>query len=342
MNKRRILIIGGAGYIGSNTCIDILNQKNSVTIIDNLSNSTLDSLRRVQRITKKKINFHKGDICNYSFLKSILKSQEFDAIINFSGLKSVGESIKNPISYYDNNVLGTINLLKAMKETNVKNFVFSSSATVYGIPDTLPICEAAPRSATNPYGQSKLIIERILEDIAISDPSWNIACLRYFNPVGAHISGLIGEDPQDIPNNIMPYISQVAVGKRNKLQIFGSDYPTADGTGVRDYIHVTDLAKGHVAALDYLFTNEQAGFSAFNLGRGEGVSVLQLVKAFEQASGCKIPYEFVERRPGDVAACYADPTLANIKLSWKAELGVREMCEDAWRWQKNNPNGYRQ
>ena len=336
----KILVTGGAGYIGSNTCIELLENGFDVTVIDNFSNSSLESLQRVERISGKKITVQKGDICDFSFLEQVISNNEFDAVIHFAGLKAVGESVVEPIKYYENNVTGTISLIKAMDNANIKNLIFSSSATVYGIPEILPIHEAVTRSATNPYGQSKLMIEYMLEDLAISDFKWNIVSLRYFNPVGAHKSGLIGEDPKDIPGNIMPYISQVAIGKREKLNIFGSDYPTVDGTGIRDYIHVTDLAKGHLSALNYIFLHEQVGFLPFNLGRGEGISVLELLKEFQDVSGRSIPYQMVDKRPGDVAECYADPTRANKYLGWKAKLGVKEMCEDAWRWQKNNPNGY--
>ena len=338
----KILITGGLGYISSNSIIELLKNDFEIIVIDNLSNCTIEILSRLKELTSGRIEFHEMDIRNNSELDSFFSAQEISSVIHYAGLKSVSESTKSPIKYYDNNVSGTISLLNSMVKADVKNLVFSSSATVYGVPNKLPISESEPRSTTNPYGRSKLMVEQILEDLAIADPSWNIACLRYFNPVGAHKSGLIGEDPKGTPNNIMPYISQVAIGKKEKLRVFGNDYPTIDGTGVRDFIHVTDLAKGHVAALKYLFSNEKVGFCPFNLGRGEGISVLQLVNAFEQASGRTIPYEFVDRRPGDVAECYADPTLANTKLDWKAELGIKEMCEDAWRWQKNNPNGYRQ
>lgn len=341
MLRSSVMVTGGAGYIGSHTCLELLNAGFNVTVIDNLSNSSITSLNRAKKISGKKIDFIEGDIRDSTLLKEIFKDKNFQSVIHFAGLKSVSESSLFPIKYYENNVAGTVTLVKEMAAAGIKKFIFSSSATVYGKTNSLPIRESTSTITTNPYGQSKLFIEKILADIVSSDPDWKIVNLRYFNPVGAHSSGLIGEDPKGIPNNLMPYISQVAVGKRDILKIFGKDYPTVDGTGVRDYIHVTDLAKGHVAALNFLSSNENVGFCPFNLGRGEGVSVLELVKAFEQASGCKIPYEFVDRRPGDVAECYADPTLANTKLGWKAELGIKEMCEDAWRWQKNNPNGYR-
>lgn len=335
-----VLIIGGAGYIGSHTCLELLCSGFDISVIDNFSNSSIESIRRVEKIAKKKVSLYEGDIRDSCFLENVFSKNKIDAVVHFAGLKSVGDSVSKPIDYYDNNVTGTIDLLKTMNRYNVKNFVFSSSATVYGQPDVLPLKEDSSRSATNPYGQSKLMVEYILEDIAASDLQWKIVCLRYFNPVGAHSSGLIGEDPRDTPNNLMPYISQVASGKRVKVNVFGNDYPTADGTGVRDYIHVVDLAKGHLAALKYISSNNNIGFSPFNLGRGKGISVLQLIEAFRQASGCDIPFEFVERRPGDVAECYAAPDHANQKLNWKAELSLTRMCEDAWRWQKNNPNGY--
>lgn len=336
-----ILVTGGSGFIGSHTCLELMRAGFNVSVVDNFSNSVGESLERVEKISGKKISLYEVDIRNKDSLQDIFKENDFSAVIHFAGLKAVGESVSYPVEYYQNNVAGTLNLLEVMSKNNVKKLVFSSSATVYGDPESLPIKENASRSATNPYGQSKLMIEHILEDLARADPDWKIVCLRYFNPVGADSSGMIGEDPQDIPNNLMPYISQVAVGKREKLSIFGNDYPTVDGTGVRDYIHVTDLAKGHLAALDYLYSGQAEGFSPFNLGRGQGVSVLQLVNAFEKASGKKVPYEIVERRPGDVAACYADSQRANQVLGWKAHLGVEEMCKDAWRWQETNPTGYR-
>lgn len=341
MHSRRILVTGGAGYIGSNACIEILKKNHSVAIIDNFFNSSKIALNNVKAISQKNISFYEGDICDLSFLDRVFEENKFDSVIHFAGLKSVSDSVVDPLSYYENNVVGTINLLKIMDRKNVKKIVFSSSATVYGNPEILPIKETALRKATNPYGQSKLMIENVLEDLAVADPEWKIVCLRYFNPVGAHSSGMIGEDPKGIPNNLMPYISQVAVGKRKKLSIFGDDYPTVDGTGVRDYIHVTDLAKGHLAALNYLHSEQAEGFSPFNLGRGQGISVLQLVNAFEKVSGKKVPYEIVDRRPGDVATCYADPQRANQILEWKAHLGVEKMCEDTWRWQEKNPTGYK-
>lgn len=335
-----IFITGGAGYIGSHTCVTLLEAGCSVTVFDNLANSSTEALRRVEELTGKKINFIKGDICNAAHLTEALSSSNYDAVIHFAGLKAVGESVVKPLLYYQNNLVGTLNLLNAMQQQQIFNLVFSSSATVYGDPGTLPIKESAARYATNPYGRSKLMIEHMLEDVAVAEPRWNICSLRYFNPVGAHSSGLIGEDPNGIPNNLMPFISQVAVGRREKLSIFGSDYQTVDGTGVRDYIHVVDLSEGHLAALDYLLDNEGVGFMPVNLGTGQGVSVLQMLSAFEDASGVVVPYEIADRRPGDIAACYADATKASTLLGWQAKYEVKHMCEDSWRWQSANPNGY--
>jgi UDP-glucose 4-epimerase len=337
--QKKILVTGGSGYIGSHTLLELLPFYD-VVVIDNLSNSSKESLNLVEHISGNQIEFVEGDICDTVLLNSLFSKYKFDAVIHFAGLKAVGESVSLPLKYYENNVVGSVHLLNAMKKSGVKNLVFSSSATVYGVPDVLPLTEQMPRSAMNPYGQTKLMIENILIDLAHSDSDWNIVNLRYFNPVGAHKSGIIGEDPQGMPNNLMPFISQVAVGARDSLNIFGDDYETVDGTGVRDYIHVVDLAKGHLAALDYLFAQRSIGFEAFNLGTGNGNSVLEMVKAFEQFNNVKVPYNLIERRPGDVAACYADATKANQRLNWKAELGLKEMCEDTWRWQSNNPNGY--
>ncbi|GGC99782.1 UDP-glucose 4-epimerase GalE [Vreelandella lutescens] len=335
-----VFVTGGAGYIGSHTCLELLLNGWNVTVFDNFSNSCSQSLDRVEKITNRKISLIEGDVRNTHDLTLAIKSSAADAVIHFAGLKSVGESNAFPVRYYDNNVTGTISLLKAMVANELKKLVFSSSATVYGTPEKLPIPEVAPTSTTNPYGQSKLMVEKILSDVAKSDDNWKIANLRYFNPAGADESGLIGENPKDIPNNIMPYISQVAVGKLRELSVFGGDYDTHDGTGVRDYIHVSDLAKGHLSALKYISNNEAADFCSFNLGTGKGVSVLELVKAFEKASGKSIPFDIVARRQGDVAACYADPTKANKVLGWKAELDIERICQDAWRWQVNNPTGY--
>ncbi|WP_425054913.1 UDP-glucose 4-epimerase GalE [Pseudomonas abyssi] len=335
----RILVTGGAGYIGTHTCIQLLSAGYQLLVLDNFSNSSPVALRRVQAITGIDVPCIEGDINDAALLDRLFEQHAIDAVIHFAGLKAVGESVAQPLRYYHNNVSGTVTLCQAMQRAGVFNLVFSSSATVYGDPATLPIREDFPTSATNPYGRSKLIIEEILGDLYTSDPRWNVALLRYFNPVGAHPSGLIGEDPSDIPNNLMPYIAQVAVGRREKLSVFGSDYPTVDGTGVRDYIHVMDLADGHVRALAWL--QRGLGIKAFNLGTGRGYSVLEMLKAFEQACGKTLAYELVARRPGDVASCYADPTLAEQELGWKATLGIEAMCADGWRWQSQSPEGYR-
>ena len=336
---KNILVTGGAGYIGSHTCMELLNSNYQVTVIDNLSNSSYESLSRVQQLTGKKLEFHKEDLLNSKALHEIVSKGNFEAIIHFAALKAVGESTKIPLRYYQNNIIGTLNLLDAMDKTRIKNFVFSSSATVYGDPHKVPITEEFPLSATNPYGRTKLMMEDILRDMGAAKERMNIVLLRYFNPVGAHESGEIGEDPNDIPNNLLPYISQVAVGRLEELSVFGNDYPTVDGTGVRDYIHVVDLALGHLKAIEIL--DKEPGVVAFNLGTGKGYSVLEIVEAFSKSCGRPIPYRLVERRPGDVAACYADPKKANRELNWKASRGLDEMCQDAWRWQSNNPNGYR-
>ncbi|MGI2028361.1 UDP-glucose 4-epimerase GalE [Endozoicomonas acroporae] len=337
MNKK-ILVTGGAGYIGSHTCVELLNGGYEIIVLDNLSNSSEESLKRVQEITGKTLEFVKGDIRDYELLNSLFSNHEISSVIHFAGLKAVGESVSMPLAYYDNNVHGTLVLLEAMKQAKVKTLVFSSSATVYGDPASLPISEDFPTSATNPYGRSKLMIEEILQDLQVSDNSWRIALLRYFNPVGAHPSGRIGEDPNDIPNNLMPYISQVAIGKLDKLSVFGNDYPTHDGTGVRDYIHVVDLSIGHVRAIEKLQKTE--GIHAWNLGVGTGYSVLEMVAAFEQASQQPVPYQIAPRRSGDIAACYANPDKALSELGWKAEKGLEDMVSDSWRWQSANPNGY--
>lgn len=333
-----ILVTGGAGYIGSHTCVELLNENHEIIIVDNLSNSKIESVKRVEEITGKKIKFYEIDILDKYKLNEVFTRHKIDVVIHFAGLKAVGESVAKPLEYYHNNVAGTISLCEVMKQNNVKSIVFSSSATVYGDPMSVPITEDFPVQATNPYGRTKLMIEKILKDIYISDKSWNIILLRYFNPVGAHTSGKIGEDPNGIPNNLMPFISQIAVGKREKLNVFGNDYPTKDGTGVRDYIHVVDLAIGHVKSLKKIEDN--TGLKIYNLGTGNGYSVLEVIKAFEIASNKSIPYKIVGRRPGDIAECYADPSLAEAELNWKAELGIKEMCADAWRWQSNNPDGY--
>jgi len=334
----KILVTGGAGYIGSHTCIELLNEGHEVVVVDNLSNSKEESLRRVQELTGKSLSFHKVDLRDKAALNAVFNDAAIDSVIHFAGLKAVGESVSIPLSYYDNNITGTLVLCEVMAANGVKNIVFSSSATVYGDPATVPITEDFPLSATNPYGRSKLFVEDILSDIHVSDNSWNVALLRYFNPVGAHVSGRIGEDPNDIPNNLMPYVSQVAIGKLESLSVFGDDYPTPDGTGVRDYIHVVDLALGHVKALEKLTTNP--GVVIYNLGTGNGYSVLDMVKAFEKASGKTVSYKLVARRSGDIAVCYANPAKAKQDIGWEATRGIEEMCNDAWRWQSDNPNGY--
>lgn len=336
-----ILVTGGAGYIGSHTCLKFIKKRSEITVLDNLSNSSSTSLDRSSSLAATSIRFIQADILDSSALADIFAKHSFDAVIHFAGLKAVGESVIDPLRYYRNNVAGTLNLLQVMQAAKVKTLVFSSSATVYGNPQSLPLTEEAPVKPTNPYGQSKAMVEQILADLCASDPEWRVACLRYFNPVGAHSSGLIGEDPSGIPNNLMPFISQVATGRRDRLSVFGNDYDTPDGTGVRDYIHVMDLAQGHLAALDYLVAQPSGKLLTVNLGTGHGISVLEMVEAFEKASGQSIPYQIVERRPGDVASCYADPSLAERLLGWKAELGVEAMCADTWRWQSNNPQGYR-
>lgn len=336
--SKTILVTGAAGFIGSHTCVELLQNGFNVVALDNLCNSSRKSLDRVSKITGKDLPLQEADIRDRAALDAILSAQKIDAVIHFAGLKAVGESVEKPLYYFDNNVGGTINLLEALAAANVKNFVFSSSATVYGDPEVLPLVESARLSVTNPYGRSKLMVEQILGDLEKADPSWRIGVLRYFNPVGAHESGLIGEDPRGIPNNLMPFIAQVAVGRRERLSVFGNDYPTTDGTGVRDYIHVVDLAKGHVAALNRLFAHD-GGFTV-NLGTGQGYSVLETIRAFEAASGRPVPYQIVPRRPGDIASCYASPVKAKELLGWEAGKGMREMCEDHWRWQEGNPEGF--
>ncbi len=335
----KVLVTGGAGYIGSHTCIELLAAGYDVVVVDNLSNSHPEALQRVEEIAGRSVAFYQVDICDKTALTSVFNGNGIEAVIHFAGLKSVGESVAKPGLYYHNNVNGTLVLTEVMAEQGVFNLVFSSSATVYGDPATVPINESFPLSATNPYGRSKLMIEEILRDLNVSDSRWNAMLLRYFNPVGAHKSGRIGEDPNGIPNNLMPYITQVAVGKLDKLSVFGNDYPTVDGTGVRDYIHVVDLALGHIKALEKLAENP--GAVAYNLGTGTGYSVLQMIAAFEKASGKPVPYQIVERRPGDVASCYAAPDFAAEQLNWRATRGVEEMAEDSWRWQSQNPNGYK-
>ena len=333
-----VLVSGGMGYIGSHTTVELLNQGYEVIIVDDLSNSKEVVLDRIEKITGKLPKFYKINILNEKDLEVVFKENKIDSVIHFAAFKAVGESVAMPIEYYHNNLTTTLVMLKLMKAYNVKNFVFSSSATVYGDAKIIPITEESPLSTTNPYGATKLMIEDILRDVYKADNSMNIAILRYFNPVGAHKSGTIGEDPSGIPNNLMPYITKVAIGELKELSVFGNDYNTPDGTGVRDYIHVVDLAKGHIKALEKLDT--KSGLITYNLGTGNGYSVLDLVKAFSKASGREIPYKIVDRRPGDIAKCYADPKKANIELGWIAEKSIEEMCEDSWKWQSNNPKGY--
>ena len=338
-NSKKILITGGAGYIGSHTLVELSENGYKFIVYDNLSNSSKEAIKRVEQIIQKPIDFIKGDIRDKEKLETVFSKYDIVSVIHFAGLKAVGESVEKPLKYYDNNVGGTLSVLKVMQKFECKSIVFSSSATVYGDPATTPIKEDFPTgTTTNPYGRSKYFIEEILKDLYKSDNSLNIAILRYFNPVGAHKSGLIGEDPNGIPNNLMPYISQVAVGKLKYLNIFGDDYDTADGTGVRDYIHVVDLAKAHVKALEYLQKNK--GLLIANIGTGRGYSVLEMVKAYEKASGKKIPYKIIQRRVGDIAKCFTDPAFANNALNWKATKNINEMCQDSWNWQRKNPNGY--
>ena len=336
--KKMVLVTGGAGYIGSHTCVELGEAGYDFVVYDNLSNASQESLNRIEKLTGKKVNFINGDIRDKALLQEVFDKYKIDSVIHFAGLKAVGESVEKPLQYYDNNVYGTVALCEVMQKNNCKKIIFSSSATVYGDPKTTPIKEDFPLSATNPYGRSKLFIEEILRDLYVCDNQWKVILLRYFNPVGAHKSGLIGEDPSGIPNNLMPYIAQVAVGKRESLNIFGDDYNTHDGTGVRDYIHVVDLAKGHVKALQKISNIDDV--LAVNVGTGKGYSVLDMVKAFEKASATKVSYNIVPRRPGDIAKCYADSTYAKEVLDWEAVYDINEMCEDSWRWQKNNPNGY--
>ncbi|MGE5622740.1 MAG: UDP-glucose 4-epimerase GalE [Bacillota bacterium] len=341
MNTHKtILVTGASGYIGSHTCVELLSAGYSVVALDNLCNSSPEALKRVEKITGRLIPFYEADVRDRVTLNALLRTHRIDAAIHFAGLKAVGESVAQPLTYFENNVGGTVTLLQALNDAGVKRFLFSSSATVYGDPETVPIKETAKLSATNPYGRSKLMVEQVLEDLGNADKSWAIGSLRYFNPAGAHPSGLIGEDPRGVPNNLVPFIAQVAIGRREQLAVFGNDYPTPDGTGVRDYIHVVDLAHGHVAALAELFRSGH-GFT-LNLGTGCGYSVLEVVRAFEMASGRPVPYRFVERRPGDIAVCYADPTRAREVLDWHARKGLEEMCVDHWRWQSMNPNGFGQ
>lgn len=339
VNIMTILVTGGTGYIGSHTVVELQSAGYDVVVMDNLSNSSMKVLDRIEAITGKKVPFYEADIRNREDLEKIFSNEKIDAVIHFAGLKAVGESVQKPWEYYENNISGTLTLLDEMKKHNVKNIIFSSSATVYGNPAIIPITEECPKGVcTNPYGWTKHMLEQILTDIQKADNEWNVVLLRYFNPIGAHKSGTMGENPNGIPNNLMPYITQVAVGKLDHLNVFGDDYDTPDGTGVRDYIHVVDLAKGHVKALKKL--EPGTGLSLYNLGTGVGYSVLDIVKNFEEANGVKIPYVIAPRRAGDIATCYSDASKAEKELGWKAENGIREMCEDSWRWQKNNPNGY--
>jgi len=334
----KVLVTGGAGYIGTHTCVELLAAGHAVTIVDNLSNSSPLALERVRAISGKALRFEQQDLRDAAALDRIFGSDTFDAVVHFAGLKAVGESVAEPLLYYENNISSTLRLLECMGRADVRRLVFSSSATVYGDPASVPIREDFPLSASNPYGQTKLFIEQILRDVQRSDGRWDITLLRYFNPVGAHPSGLIGEDPAGIPNNLMPYVSQVAVGRLERLNVWGNDYPTPDGTGVRDYIHVVDLARGHLAALQ---TESGPGVRSYNLGTGRGYSVLEMIAAFEKASARPVPYRIGARRPGDVASCYADASLAQRELGWSAVLGVDAMCQDAWRWQSGNPEGYK-
>ena len=333
-----VLLTGGAGYIGSHTAVELIASGYQVAVADNFCSSSPVVLERLESITGTKIICEQGDIRDSDFLVKIFAKHQIDAVVHFAGLKAVGESCEKPLAYFDNNISGTISLLQVMREAGCNNLVFSSSATVYGDPDKCPITEDAALRVTNPYGRTKLVMEQLINDVCDCHADFKAAILRYFNPVGAHSSGLIGEDPNDIPNNLLPFVSQVAVGRREQLQVFGDDYPTPDGTGVRDYIHVVDLARAHVAAVDYLLREQQS--LTVNLGTGKGISVLEMVQAFEKASGRKVPYKIAPRRAGDIAACYADPSLANKLLGWQAEYGVDEMCADAWRWQSQNPNGF--
>ena len=333
-----ILVTGGAGYIGSHTCVELLNGGHELVVADNLVNSSPEALNRVKAITGRDFSFYQIDVCDRLALTSLFRKHRIESVIHFAGLKAVGESVSAPLAYYRNNLDSTISLCEAMREFQVRRLVFSSSATVYGVPASVPITEDFPRSCTNPYGWTKYMIEQILRDLSGAEPDWSIMLLRYFNPIGAHPSGLIGEDPAGIPNNLVPYIAQVAIGRRPVLHVFGRDYPTPDGTGIRDYIHVVDLAIGHCRAIEYV--QDHKGAEAVNLGTGRGYSVLETVRAYEKASGRKIPCQFDPRRAGDVAACYADPRKARELLGWQAERSLDDMCEDSWRWQLKNPNGY--
>ena len=335
----RILVTGGAGYIGSHTCVELLNAGYEVVVVDNLYNSSEKALDRVEQITGKNITFYNADIRDKEAMDAIFEKEGVEAVIHFAGLKAVGESVSKPTEYYDNNINGTLNLVNSMKKYGVKNIIFSSSATVYGDPAFIPITEECPKGiCTNPYGWTKWMLEQILTDVHTSDPEWNVILLRYFNPIGAHKSGMIGEDPKGIPNNLLPYIAQVAIGKREFLGVFGNDYDTPDGTGVRDYIHVVDLADGHVKALKKLDKN--GGVYVYNLGTGNGYSVMEVLHAFEKACGHELPYKIMPRRAGDIAMCYCAPEKAKAELGWEAQYGIEEMCQDSWRWQSQNPDGY--
>lgn len=335
-----ILVTGGAGYIGSHTCVELLNNGYDIVVVDNLSNSSIESLNRVKEITGKQFKFYEEDLLNRDAVEKIFEENDIKAVIHFAGLKAVGESVAKPLMYYHNNITSTVILCDVMQQHGVKKMIFSSSATVYGAPEMSPIIEEFPLSATNPYGQTKLMIEQMMRDLVQADSDWSITLLRYFNPFGAHESGRIGEDPNGIPNNLMPYVTQVAVGKLEKLSVFGNDYPTEDGTCIRDYIHVVDLANGHVKALEKVL--HTTGVEAYNLGTGTGYSVLEMVHAFEKVCGSKIPYEITARRPGDVAVCFADASKAKRELGWEAKRGLEEMCIDSWKWQFNNKNGYKE
>lgn len=333
-----VLVTGGTGYIGSHTCVELLLAGYDLVLVDNLLNSKFEVLKRVEKITGKTFRFYQIDLLEQKKLEQVFAENQIEVVVHFAGLKAVGEAVEKPLLYYRNNVMGTLNLCDVMQKYGVKKIVFSSSATVYGLPDLVPITEDFPLKAVNPYGRTKLMIEEILRDLFNADFKWNIAILRYFNPIGAHESGLIGEDPRGIPNNLMPYLTQVAVGKREKLYVFGNDYDTCDGTGVRDYLHVVDLAKGHLKALERITMRK--GLGIYNLGTGRGYSVLEVIRCFERVTGKRIPYEITKRRLGDISQCYADPTKARCELGWKAKKGLEEMCRDSWYWQKNNPYGY--
>ena len=334
----QVLVTGGAGYIGSHTCVQLLEAGYEVTVVDNLSNSSKEAICRIEKITGKKVKFYEEDLLNKEALKNIFKENKFCAVIHFAGLKAVGESVSVPLKYYYNNIVSTLNLCEVMSEFNVKKLVFSSSATVYGKPKSVPIREDFPLSCTNPYGRTKLMIEEILRDLYVSDNDWDIAILRYFNPIGAHESGMLGEDPKDIPNNLLPYIAQTAIGKREYVHVFGNDYDTHDGTGVRDYIHVVDLADGHLKALKKI--ENSVGVVTYNLGTGKGYSVLDMLKAFSEACGHEVPYKIEARRPGDIDACFADPSFAEAEIGFVAKKKLEDMCRDTWRWQSMNPDGY--